>query len=364
MSDIASKLRKHSLELAWGAFTIANALVILLVQDVVTVPFHLIWISLSLLYGFKVWGVRATAAVVVGVCFVSVAVMVPAVVGSDHVHWDELLEIPLMATVFAAMVWHAQRRHEASEKTQRMAEKEREFVRDASHQFRTPITIARGHAELIRTAYEGEPAGADAGVILAELKRLSKMSDDLLLLAAAEHPNFLLRESVDLGQLIADTETRWSATAERDWLVVAVDDGSVLADRDRINLALDALIENAVKFTRTQDRIAILGGGEGDFAVLEVSDSGEGIAKEDLPRVFDRFARVHGQAQANGGTGLGLAIVKAIVEAHGGSISIESALGQGATFRVRLPGFRPDPRIALAGSAHGVRPASSRTTRV
>jgi two-component system, OmpR family, sensor histidine kinase BaeS len=117
-------------------------------------------------------------------------------------------------------------------------------------------------------------------------------------------------------------------------------DGELLADAERLELALDALIENAVGATDPGDRILLRAGCDGDDAVIEVLDDGTGIPPGHLTRVFDRFWRVNGDsARDNGGTGLGLSIVKAIVEAHGGTVTVTSVLGEGSTFTIRLPGF-------------------------
>jgi two-component system OmpR family sensor kinase len=251
-----------------------------------------------------------------------------------------------MAAMFVAMVWHARRRQSATEEVRRLAEsehrlreREREFVRYASHELRTPITIARGHAELIRSHGEGQ-AAADAEVVLDELNRLSRISERLLILAGAEHPDFLRLGPVQLDELVIDVAKRWSAAAPRRWKVDIVAEGSVLGDEERLAVALDALVENAVQVTSEGDQIGLVGRSDEGHAVIEISDEGEGIPPDQLERVFDRFARVdRGRTRGSGGTGLGLPIARAIVEAHHGSIDVRSSPGSGATFIVRLPGF-------------------------
>jgi signal transduction histidine kinase len=259
-----------------------------------------------------------------------------------------------MASMFLAMVWHARRRQTALEQARRsaddqqlMLERQREFVRDASHELRTPITIARGHAELIRSIADDSQVRDDATVVLDELGRLSKLSERLLILAAADHPGLLTRARIDVGELIAELERRWTPAASRAWSFRCDATGTVLADVDRVALALDALIENAVKFTAAGDPIAIGARATFDTLTIEVIDRGEGIEAAQLPRIFARFARVDGdRARGAGGTGLGLAIVRAIAEAHGGGVSAESAPGTGSTFALILPGFE-----ASAGSS-------------
>jgi two-component system sensor histidine kinase BaeS len=141
---------------------------------------------------------------------------------------------------------------------------------------------------------------------------------------------------------------RWTPTAARDWRVQIAARGTIRADPGRLETALDGLLENAVTATDEGDTIEVSCRAAGDDLVIELADEGRGIAAEDLPRIFDRFARVEAdRGRSNGGTGLGLSITKAIVEAHGGSISAVSDGGRGATFRIMLGGFRADPSVPV-----------------
>jgi len=354
MSDIGSKLRKYWLEIAWGMFSAANVAAIVFINGWDTVPFHFVWVSLTLVYGFRVWRIRTTWTVLAAVIVATGVALGWSLAHASNERVDEMAEVPLMAAMFVAMVWHAQREKAASEKVRRLAEsehrlleREREFVRDASHELRTPITIARGHAELITEGNPGSQAAQDADVVLDELNRLSRISERLLILAAAEHPDFLKRGPIELEGFVSSTARRWMPTADRDWQVEILAEGTLVADRERVGFALDALIENAVKFTQAGEGITIHSWSEGDWAVIEVADGGEGIPAEEQVRVFDRFARVdRGRARGTGGTGLGLAIVKAIVEAHGGTVGVQSVVGRGSRFLIRLPGFQAERRAA------------------
>src|SRR5439155_19388476 len=222
-----------------------------------TVPFHFIWVSVTLLYGFRVWKVRSTAWTL-AVVMLATGAFILIDVSRGVQPLDEITEVPLMAAMFVAMVWHARRRLSAMEELQRISEanlalleRERRFIQDASHELRTPITVALGHAELIQRSGADGLVSADAAVVIDELLRLRRLADRLLALAAADQPGFLVKSRVDLGPLVGETLRRWSPTSRR-WVLGHVDEATVHADRDHLQLALDALIENAVKHTGSE----------------------------------------------------------------------------------------------------------------
>lgn len=320
-----------------------------------TVPFQLAWAAVTLFYVSQARGLAA--------------LMTMSLVTAGELAWtamneqpgpEQLSELPLMVGLFVAVVWIGARRQARADALRERVEREREFLRDASHQLRTPITIARGHAELLRAAAPTDGLADDADVLVQELDRLGRFSERLLLLAAAETPGFLWLEPVELEQLVVETARRWSAAADRRWAVDVGVEGVVVADRERLATALDALVENAVKFTHRGDTIRITGGGERQHALLGVEDTGVGIAHPDLARVFERFAR--GAGGRKPGTGLGLSIVRAIVEAHGGSVAVASALGQWTRFRLELPRFSAfDPAAVDDGPMTNARAASEAT---
>jgi signal transduction histidine kinase len=343
---IASALRRHGVEIAWGVFSGAAVAFILVMTRWETIPFHLIWVSLTLLYGFRVWKTSTTAVVLGAVVAATGAALIWTVVRGQEA-LDEVAEVPLMASMFLAMAWHAKRRQRAVEDAERAAETERRvldrqrgFVRDASHELRTPITVARGHAELIRTMSDDPRSSADAEVVISELDRLSRLSDGLLTLAAADHPSFLSPAPVSVDELLTETAARWGPASDRELRVTLGAPGTVAIDRGRIEAALDALIENAVRASEPGSAIELASVPGDGTVTIAVSDHGTGIAPDDLPHVFDRFARGDaGRARRSGGTGLGLAIVQAIVEAHGGTVEATSRPGAGTTMRVRLPAY-------------------------
>ena len=335
--------REHWIDIAWGVFAVANLIAMTMIPDWETVPFHFIWVSLTLLYGFRVWRNGATA-VVLAVVIVATGGAIWKTIADGYQPIDELTEVPLMAAMFLAMVWHARRRLHAMEDSERVSmanlrllEREHRFVQDASHELRTPITVALGHAELIQRRTDDDTTAEDAAIIADELLRLRRLADRLLVLAGSEDPGFLHRIDVELEEILSDAVRRWTSTSRR-WLVRSDGEAHVLADPERLAVALDALIENAVNHTHEGDTIELGARRAATSAVLSVHDSGTGIPAEDLDRIFDRFARADaGRERRSNGFGLGLSIVRTIVEAHGGRIDVRSQEGAGTTFRIELP---------------------------
>jgi signal transduction histidine kinase len=338
------------------AFSIVNLAAMAVFPDWETVPFHFIWVSLTVLYGFRVWSTRPTLGVL-AVVMGTTGFFIALEYRNGFQPLDELTEVPLMAAMFIAMVWHARRRLTAMEETERVSmenlkllERERQFVQDASHELRTPITVALGHAELIQRRATDPTVVEDAEIIADELLRLRRLVNGLLLLAGTGDPNQLHREPVDVGELAADAVHRWAAQP-RQWSFDGTDDALIVGDVDRLAVALDALIENAVQYTQDGDLIEIHVRRRWDRVEITVRDSGEGIEPQDLDRVFDRFARADpSRSRHTGGFGLGLSIVRAIVEAHGGTVAAQSRAGDGSTFRIELPAAtnrRPPPGSVL-----------------
>jgi signal transduction histidine kinase len=330
-------LESRLFEALWAVFAVANVGTMFFLQTWEEIPFHVIWLSMTVVYGFRMWSVRKTFLLVALVILVT-GVALARAVSHGWAGLDELAEVPLIVGIFAAMAWHVRRRRAALEELGRTTH-ERDFIRDASHQLRTPITVARGHAELILEAHPHSPVTGDVTVIAGELERLSTISDRLIMLVAAEQPGFVDARPVDLESLVESTVTRWRPVASRRWQGRVTGAGTVLLDPERIECALDALIENAVNATVDGDLIRIAASVGGQTTMIEVIDEGAGISPEDLPRIFERFSRGGGNGQGrNGGTGLGLPTVKAIAEAHGGWVTVSSEPSKGTTFRLRLNG--------------------------
>jgi len=307
-----------------------------------TIPFHVIWISLTILYGFRVWSISKTSAVLAVVAIATGAsIMSDAFAGSQL--WGELFEVPLMSAMFLAMVWHARRRVEALATVEALAderagllEQEERLLHDVSHELRTPVTIARGHLELL-----GRRLGAEQpelAVAFDELERIERIVDRLLLLAQAERRDFVAPVSIRLVPFLEDVFMRWAEVAPRAWQLGEIVDVTLQADETWLRAALDALLENAVQYTDDRTRIELSARGEEHFVVISVEVEGLGIAADSLARVFERFARSDAsRSRREGGAGLGLSIAIAVARGHGGTCTAHSVLGEGSVFELRFP---------------------------
>jgi len=333
-------LRRNRVEAVWGAFALANLLAILIWPEWVRLPYDLIWISLALVYSVKLWPVPTAALVLAAVSTAVTAVVLMGHFDSDEM-WGRLIGVPFMGSIFAAMVWQAQRRRVALRDVETVAEtravlleRERRFLHDASHELRTPVTIARGHLELLRREESDAP---EVDVALDELARIERIVERLLLLASADHPDFLGYVDVEVDRFLEDVFMRWSEVAPRAWRLDLDVSGVISVDAEALRSALDALLENAVKYTEPHDVIELRAWAAGGEIVIEVADEGCGVPPEALDRIFDRFARADGaRTRAHGGVGLGLSIVNAIASAHGGRCSVERR-ERGTIFALHLP---------------------------
>ena len=354
------------LELAWLAFAVVNlaAMVWMIAAGALdgweTVPFHFIYVSFTLLYGFRAWRLRGT---LMGLAFVIVSTGVltlwATVVGWEAV--PELTEIPLMALMFAAMVFHVRRRQQATAVAEALAaaraadlERQRLFVSDASHELLTPITIARGHMDILRRICHPEPADITEAhdVVTAELDRMTRLINRLLVIERAASLGPDDRVPVDMRAMLTELHQRWQGTADRKWCLGPLAAGRITVDADQLMLALDALVENAVQHTGSGDEISLSSSAVGDRLEIRVRDGGSGIPPAAVQRIFDRFYRVdRSRNRRLGGSGLGLSIVRAVAHAHGGGVRAHAPAAGGAEFLVTLPGLRSAEVEPVAASA-------------
>jgi signal transduction histidine kinase len=343
----------------WGIFCLANLTAMALSPSWETIPFHFIWTSLSILYGFRVWSPASTLAVLFAIGL-STGTLILLDAANGYQEWGELFEVPLMSAMFLAMVWHARRRQTAMDtiacqarERAALLQRQENFLYDVSHELRTPLTIARGHIETLAHGKGGTPP--EAAVALDELDRLGRLIEQLLMLAKAGHAE-PATTIVDVDDLLEEVALRWAEVAPRVWRVGELPGAHINADPDALRIALDALIENAVQHTTPDDEIEVRGRLDGDTLVIEVADLGFGIAPDALESIFERFAQAEPGGRSTGhGVGLGLAIVDAIMKSHGGSCHVESG-PSGSTFALSFPGAE---RVAGARPDFEKRPAAA-----
>ncbi len=217
---------------------------------------------------------------------------------------------------------------------------QRQFIDDAGHELRTPITVIRGHLELLG---DDPTERAEArSIMLDELDRMSRMVNDLLLLARAERPDFLRLADFDVAACTGEVQAKATALADRQWLDGGRAEAVLLADRQRLTQAWMQLAENAVEHTSVGDTIEL--GSRLDRGTLElwVGDSGPGVPVADREAIFHNFARPHDGSRHAQHFGLGLPIVRAIAEAHHGEVTVSTSRAAGALFTIRIP--MPSPK--------------------
>lgn len=348
----ASSRTRRFLLGGWGVFAGVNVWLMWVLPGVETIPFHFVWISIALVFGIHNWPHRVMMSALAGVTVVTGVILVH----HAYLHYigvEETSEVPLMAAVFLVMVWHVRRRQLAVAELERIAAVERQraeahrvFVRMSSHELRTPITVARGYVELIRAARDDPQLAEDSAVVLDELGKLDRMTARLNTLMRLDGSQDITR--LDLDELVRRVAHRWEPIADRRWRADSTA-GTVEGNVERITVALDSLVENAVKFTEPGDVIAITARRESGDLVIEVSDTGRGISAVDLPYVFEAF-RSGSDVGDKAGMGLGLAIVQAAAQARGGSVAVRSEPGVLTTFTLRTPLFlgRPSGQPATA----------------
>ncbi|MBO0843829.1 MAG: HAMP domain-containing histidine kinase [Nocardioides sp.] len=331
---------QYRVDILWWCFVAINAWAMLVLSVWATVPFHFIWIGVSLMYGWRVWTMRVTFVSLSVIVVVTGAMLLDDVFRGTQAP-DELTEIPLMAAVFLVMVHYVRRSAAAQQETARVAahnlalvEQSRTLVQNASHVLRTPLTIALGHAELLERTATGPETVDDARVVVDELNRLTKVTDRFLGLAKSEQPDFLSPVETAVGDLVMRTATRWMATHPPVSLGVVVNE-VMSVDPDRLAEAIDEMIGNAVVHCPPGTPVEVSAGRRAGRYVISVADRGAGIPASMTASVFERFS--HGTGTSRRGAGLGLAIVKAITEGHGGTVRVRSREGGGTVLEMALP---------------------------
>ena len=222
-------------------------------------------------------------------------------------------------------------------------ESQKQFIQDASHELRTPIAIAQTNIEVLEMDDKVTVKDYERlmNILKMNLERMSTLSEKLLLLSESEQGKANW-STVELAPLLTELTTEFKTKAGESGinLELATIEQSipVFGDAFRLKQAFVNLIDNAIKYNRPGGEVKISASADDAQVVVEIKDNGIGISQSDQQRIFERFYRVDkSRSRAQGGSGLGLAIVKKITEEHGGTISVESTLGEGSTFRITLP---------------------------
>jgi signal transduction histidine kinase len=228
---------------------------------------------------------------------------------------------------------------------------QRDFLVNVSHDLKTPLTSIQGYSQAIMEGAADDPAQA-AAIIYEEAGRLNRMVVELTDLARLQNGQLSMQmHPLDISPIVQAVAQRIDIVAQKKGLSLSVESPSmphVNGDGDRLAQVITNLVSNAVKYTPPGGRIHVNTQVNNGGVELVVQDSGIGIPKEDLPRIFERFYQVDKARGPRRGTGLGLAIVQEIVQAHAGTVSVTSAgAGKGSTFTVWLPS--PDLKTVVRG---------------
>ncbi|MCD0484835.1 HAMP domain-containing histidine kinase [Streptacidiphilus sp. ASG 303] len=240
-------------------------------------------------------------------------------------------EIALLGAAFNAM----------SQRREQLESLRRDMTSDIAHELRTPVSIIRGWLEAVEDGIADPDADLVAS-LLEQARHLQHVIDDLRDLSAAEAGGLRLAlEPVEVAEMLSGVLSANRAAAQEAGLTLgAVPGGALLADADPVRLRqiVGNLVSNAIRYTPRGGAVTLAARADREAVVIDVADTGIGIAADELPHVFDRFWRADkSRSRRSGGSGLGLAIVRRLVEAHGGTVSVSSVPGEGSTFTVRLP---------------------------
>jgi two-component system sensor histidine kinase ArlS len=222
-------------------------------------------------------------------------------------------------------------------------QKQKQFVSDASHELRTPISVIQGYAHMLNRWGKNDPKVMEEAIeaIMEETENMKDLVEKLLFIARSDKSTFQLEKTpFDLSSLVSDLIKEFSLIAPKKQFVFKPFASPVVtADKNRIKEAYRIIMDNAVKYTGSNGVITLSVFLEGNFACVSIADNGPGIPKEELPKIFDRFySRNRGSKEAESKShGLGLALAKIIVLAHGGKITVKSTLNIGTEFIVKIP---------------------------
>jgi len=342
MLAIDSSRRSRALAIGWLLVAGTNLAVMYAALEE-SLPADLIWASFALVYGLVPWSRLTTNLAFWGMTLATSVPMFMHLAAGTSV-WSELWQIVWTGVLVYLLIWHVNRQRAAQRQLLLLGEAERSraarqelTTRFGSHEIRTRLSVARGFVELIRDSTSESRTRSDAQLVVGELDKAAALNSRLLTLVQVELQRTPVPVAFLLDDLVETVLHRWAPTADRAWSSDA-SGGVMLGNQERLESALDCLLENAVKFTDDGDAICIEAHVDRGEVVLSVADSGTGIPQEDVVRVFDTF-QTGSAARERAGSGLGLAIVAAIVEAQNGTVEVDSIVGSGTRFTIRCPAF-------------------------
>jgi signal transduction histidine kinase len=326
MSGTPSRPPSAGIAVAFGALTSVCLAFMIVFPAEETIPYHLIYLSVTIVYALAVWPFQRALLLLIFVAATTGVVLVQGAL-EGLVDWHETSEAVLMPAIFLGMLWHSQRQIRAQHhieiiaaRQQALLEHERVSLQDTTHAIRTPITVARGHVSLVMDAVDNLKVLEDLAVVVEQLDRIARLAASLLALHELDDSRHVPRIPVDVADLVSDVTHRWASSVEREWQVVTPAGSVAVVDEHRMELSVEALLENAVKFTEPGGRIRVSVERHGPQIVVAVDDSGPGIPLEHRVAVFDRFWKAPAPSGVDG-TGLGLALVRAVAEAHSGTVT-------------------------------------------
>jgi signal transduction histidine kinase len=350
---VANGWREYRPEILLAVFVACCLLGMYLWLGWEALPFHFAYVSVTILYGIRLWRIRS-AMLAIGLVGGSTLLLTVAGVLRGSEAAPELIEVPLMSLMFIAMVWHVEVRRRAERTVADSAERERRFVANVTHDLMTPLAIARGYAEVL--GVDGPPDDDELAetrsVIVEELSRVEGLLSDLILVGNMQRDAALRMRPIEVAPLIERLVRRWAGLGDRIWTVDVSDAGTVAADEEALQRALDNLFENARTHTQDGDEIRVNALVRDGVVQISVEDDGVGIETSAIPHIFDRFYRAdNGRGRRPGKSGLGLAIVRDVARGHGGDVEIVSTAGVGTRVTMFLPATStrerdPDPSPA------------------
>ena len=333
----------RGLFLPWVVFATGCVGLMIWLPGSETVPYHLGWIALGLVYGLDPWPLRWATAGALGYAVVSGLVLLDRAVRGD-IPMEETAEIPLMGMLVILMIWHVNRRQDALAALDRVrlherrhAERREHMARLISHEIKTTLTIAGGYLDLVLTQVRTPTTRDDLEVARDELHRLSRASERLLRMMRMQEDHTI--EPIDVDALMRQTLERWSTVAERDWLLDARAGWAECAPH-RLRACFDTLIENSLRHTPPDGTIRLFGIRVDDHLCLGVADSGPGLSEDQLGAVNQQSLRLTGvdvDDRQYAETGLGLSIVQEVVLERGGRLAAGSSEEGGALLVIVLP---------------------------